>query len=54
MKLVSSSDIVTIHLPLEDSTHNLIDSSLIKLLKKDAVVLNTSRAGVIDNECFGR
>ena len=34
-------------MPLEESTKNLIDLSLIKRLKKDAVVLNTSRAGVL-------
>ena len=51
-ELISSSDIITIHLPFEESTSNLIDLSLIKLLKKDAIVLNTSRAGVIDNEAL--
>ena len=51
-EIINSSDIITIHLPLEESTKNLIDLSLIKRLKKDAVVLNTSRAGVIDNDAL--
>lgn len=50
--IIKMSDILTVHLPLEDSTRGLIDAKLIKLMKKDAVILNTSRAGVFDNNAL--
>ncbi len=47
--IVSRSDILTIHLPLEKKTENLINDEIIKTLKDDSILINTSRAGVIDN-----
>ncbi len=46
--LVSRSDFVTLHVPLNDHTRNLINPSRIALLKKGAVLLNFSRGGIID------
>jgi D-3-phosphoglycerate dehydrogenase / 2-oxoglutarate reductase len=43
------SDIITIHLPLTSETRGLIGKEFINLAKNDALILNTSRAGVIDN-----
>jgi len=43
------SDIITIHLPLTNETTNIISSELIKSCRHSAIILNTSRAGVVDN-----
>ena len=46
--LLQSSDYVSIHVPLLDSTYHLIDSQKISLMKNTAKIINTSRGGVID------
>lgn len=43
------SDIITIHLPFTHETQKLINNKLISLAKPNALILNTSRAGVMDN-----
>lgn len=46
--LLSSSDIVTLHLSLTNETKNLINDGRLKLMKKGAFLVNTSRGGIID------
>ena len=46
--LLSQSDIVTIHLPLNGDTKNILDSSKIDLMKENATFINTSRADLVD------
>lgn len=48
-EIFQESDVITIHMPLTPETNGLINKDLIRTTKKDAVILNTSRAGVIDN-----
>jgi len=43
------SDVITVHLPLTSETKGIISKELISKITKGAVLLNTSRAGVIDN-----
>jgi D-3-phosphoglycerate dehydrogenase len=45
--LLKSSDIVTIHTPLDESTRNLINKAGIALMKKSAVLINCSRGGTV-------
>jgi len=47
--LIKLSDIITVHLPYEDDTRNIINKKLIETLVPGAVLINTSRSGVIDN-----
>ncbi len=47
-ELLASSDVISLHVPLNDATRNLMDVSAIAGLKKGAVVINTARGGVID------
>lgn len=51
-ELFSRSHVITIHLPLTDESRNLIDSSLIKLMGKDAILINTSRMDIVDNDAL--
>lgn len=46
--LLQSSDYVSIHVPLLDSTYHLIDSEKMSLMKNTAKIINTSRGGVVD------
>jgi len=48
--LLSKSDFVTFHVPLVDSTKNMINAERLKLMKKNAVLLNFSRSGIINDE----
>jgi D-lactate dehydrogenase len=46
--LLRDSDIVSLHCPLTPATHHLIDASRIKLMKPGAMLVNTSRGGLVD------
>ena len=48
--LYRESDIVSIHIPLNESTRHMIDSHVFKKMKSDAVLINTSRGAVINQE----
>jgi len=53
-ELMRQSDVISIHVPGGDSTHNLIDERRIGLMKPSALFLNTSRAGVVDQPALIR
>jgi len=46
--LVKQSDVVTLHVPLDKSTKNILDKDVLSLLKDDAVLINLARGGLID------
>ncbi len=46
--LLARSDVVTLHVPLVPQTRNLIDDARIAAMKRGAIVVNTSRGGVVD------
>ncbi len=46
--LLAQSDVVTLHIPLLDTTRNLVDGRRIAGMKSGAVLINTARGGVID------
>ncbi|MGD8566852.1 MAG: phosphoglycerate dehydrogenase [Gammaproteobacteria bacterium] len=47
--LLSKVDYVTFHVPLVDSTRNMVNGDRLRLMKKGAVILNFARAGIIDD-----
>ena len=47
-KLLSKSDIVSIHCPLNSNTKNLINESNLHLLKEGAILLNLGRGGIVN------
>jgi len=51
-EVVSTSDYVSVHVPLTDSTYHLIDASVIARMKPGAVLLNLGRGGVIDEHAL--
>jgi len=46
-RLISGSDVISIHVPYNDNTHHLFDSAVFARMKKSAFVINTSRGRVI-------
>ena len=46
--LFARSDMVSVHVPLNDLTRNLVNANRIKLMKQGGVVLNFSRAAIVD------
>lgn len=49
-KLLRVSDVVTLHVPLNDGTRNLISRERLALMKPDAILVNAARGGVWDEE----
>jgi D-3-phosphoglycerate dehydrogenase len=47
-ELLSKSDFISIHVPLTDQTHNLVDEDELSLMKSDAILINASRGGVVN------
>ncbi len=50
--LLKNSDIVTIHVPLTPKTRHLIGAKELKLMKKGAYLINTSRGEVVDEKAL--
>ena len=46
--LLKNSDIVTLHLPLDNSTKNILDKDRLNLMQSSAILINYSRGGLLD------
>ena len=51
-ELIKKSDVITLHLPLDDSTNNIINKDRIQMMKKDAILINLARGGLIDEDAL--
>ena len=51
-KLFSESEIITIHLPLNNSTNQIIDKNLLNNVKNNAYLINTSRGDLINENDY--
>lgn len=50
--LLAECDIISLHIPLNEETKRLINKEKIGLMKKNAVLINTSRGPVVDSEAL--
>ena len=48
--IYKTADFITLHLPLTELTYHLIDEGVLKIMQKDAFLINTSRGPVIDEK----
>ena len=53
-EVLASSDVVTLHVPLNDSTRHMIGAAELALMKPEAIIVNTSRGPVIDEVALTR
>lgn len=53
-ELVEKSDIVSLHVPYSKENHHMINSNTLKKMKKGAILINTSRGGLVDTEALIR
>jgi len=51
-ELLKKSDFVSLHVPLLPETHHLIGAKQLRMMKKTAYIINTSRGPVIDEEAL--
>jgi len=51
-ELLNKSDIITLHVPYNKHTHHLINKDTINMIKKGAILINTSRGGVVSTEAL--
>lgn len=47
-ELMRRSDIVTLHVPMNNETHHLVSAEMIALMKPTAILINTARGNVVD------
>jgi phosphoglycerate dehydrogenase-like enzyme len=50
--LLATSDVVTLHTVLSDDTRNLLDRERLATMRKGALVINTSRGGLVDEDAL--
>jgi D-3-phosphoglycerate dehydrogenase len=48
--LYKKADIITVHVPLNEHTENLIDYNALEKMKKTAILINTARGAVVNNK----
>ncbi|MGH8811627.1 MAG: 2-hydroxyacid dehydrogenase [Advenella sp.] len=50
--LLSQSDVLSIHTPLTESTRHIIDANALEKMKKNAILINTARGGIVDEQAL--
>lgn len=51
-ELLGKADAISLHVPLTDTTRNLLDTNAIRNMKDGAVLVNTARGGIIDEKAL--
>lgn len=51
-ELFENSDIISLHCPLTEETHHVIDKTALEKCKKGVVIINTSRGALVDSEAL--
>ncbi len=53
-EILGTSDIISIHAPLNENTSNLIDYEKLKMMKSSALLVNTGRGGIVNEDDLAR
>ncbi|MEU1460537.1 2-hydroxyacid dehydrogenase [Streptomyces sp. NPDC005727] len=51
-RLFTEADLVSLHVPLLPATHHLVDAKSLALMKDDALLVNSSRGGLVDTDAL--
>lgn len=51
-ELMSTSDVVSLHCPLTEKTHHIINSESLSWMKPDSILINTGRGPLVDEEAL--
>ena len=49
-ELLRRSDIVSLHVPLNETTHGILGPDQLGMMKSDAILINTARGGLVDED----
>lgn len=52
-ELLKNSDIVSLHLPLNEKTKHIVNNKNMRFMKKDSLIINTARGGLIETTALG-
>jgi D-3-phosphoglycerate dehydrogenase len=52
--LIAKADIISVHLPLTATTSRMIGEEQLLIMKEDAILINTSRGGIVDESALAR
>ncbi len=50
--LLSRADVITIHVPLDSSTKDMLNADRLALIKKDSILINAARGGLVDEKAL--
>lgn len=50
--ILAQSDVISLHCPLTETTRNMIGAAEFRKMKKDAILINTARGGLVDEKAL--
>ena len=53
-ELLKKSDFISLHVPLNKATHHMVGEKELKMMKKNAILINTSRGPVVDEQALAK